>query len=304
MKAVEIAAYGGNDVIELVEVDRGAPGAGEVLVKIHAAGVNPIDFKIRDGAGQRLGMTLPIRLGGEIAGTVEQLGDGADAFQRGEAVYGMIHTGAFAEYAVVRAASLATKPSNLDFPAAAGVALAGLTAWQALFDVASLKSGDRLFITNGSGGVGSMAVQFAKAHGAHVTAMGSPRNEDYVRSLGADAYIDHTKERFEDMVANCDLVFDTVGGEVFERAIMLLRPGGFIVTSVAFPGEQHSVDGIGMGRVMCTANAAQLGKIRHLIEAGKVTPRIATTFPLERAAAALELQQMGVDGKIILTMRG
>lgn len=302
MKAVEIAEYGGSEVVQLREVEREAPGPGEVLVKIHAAGVNPIDFKIRDGAGQRLGMTLPIRLGGEIAGTVEQHGKGVDAFQRGEAVYGMIQTVAFAEYAVVPAAKLAIKPSNLDFTAAAGVPLAGLTAWQALFDVATLRRGDRLFITNGSGGVGSLAVQFAKAHGAHVVAMGSTRNESYVRSLGADGYVDHTKERFEDIVADCDVVFDTVGGEVFERAIKVVRPEGFIVTSVAFPDEKHAVDGIGMGRVMCTADAAQLGRIRGLIEAGKVAPRIAEILPLDRAAEALERQQEGVDGKIIIAM--
>ena len=154
MKAVVIDGYGNNDVVRHADVDRPEPRAGEVLVRVHAAGVNPVDWKIRGGAGQRMGMTLPIRLGGEIAGTVEELGDGVRSFEVGDAVYGIIKSGGFAEYAVAPAADMARKPASLDHIQAAAVPLGALTGWQAMFDVAGLGSGQRLLVTNGSGGVG------------------------------------------------------------------------------------------------------------------------------------------------------
>lgn len=173
MKAVIINSYGDNSIVNVIEVSRPAPSAGEVLVKVHAAGVNPIDWTIRSGAGQRMGMVLPIRLGGEIAGTIEQVGDGVDQFVVGDAVFGIIGNGAFAEYAIAPAADLVRKPTNLSHVQTAAVALGALTAWQAMFDLAKLTAGQRLLITNSSGGVGSLAVQLAKAAGAYVTAMAS-----------------------------------------------------------------------------------------------------------------------------------
>ncbi len=161
MKAVIINEYGDNAVVRYTDVDRPEPKASEVLVKVHAAGVNPVDWKIRSGAGQRMGMTLPIHLGGEIAGTVEKLGDGVEGFAEGEAVYGIINAGGFAEYAIAKATDLVSKPANIDFIHAAGVPLGALTAWQAMFDLAKLAGGQRLLITNSSGGVGSLAVQIS-----------------------------------------------------------------------------------------------------------------------------------------------
>ena len=165
MKAIVIDAYGDNGVVQLREVERPRPGAGEVLVRIQAAGVNPVDWKIRSGAGQRMGMTLPIGLGGEIAGLVEELGEDVAAFEPGDAVFGIIKSGGFADYAVAPAADLARKPDSLDPIHAAAVPLGGLTAWQAMFDTAHLAAGQRVLITNSSGGVGSLAVQIAKARG-------------------------------------------------------------------------------------------------------------------------------------------
>ena len=163
MKAAIINEYGNNDVVHIVDIERPEPKANELLIKVHAAGVNPVDWKIRNGAGQRLGMTLPIHLGGELVGTVEKLGEGVSGFEPGDAVFGMAHSGTFAEYATVKAADMARKPSNLDFVQAAALPLAGTTAWQAIFDKAGLAAGQRLLVTNSSGGVGSLAVQFAKA---------------------------------------------------------------------------------------------------------------------------------------------
>ena len=301
MKAVVINEYGDNSVVQYADVDRPEPQAGEVLVKVHAAGVNPVDWKIRGGAGQRMGLILPIHLGGEIAGTVEQLGEGVSGLEESDAVYGIIKTGGFAEYAVAPAADMARKPANLDFVHAAAIPLGALTAWQAMFDVAKLASGQRLLVTNSSGGVGSLAVQLAKARRTHVTAMASGRNEQYVRGLGADEFIDYTKQPFEQVARNMDVVFDTVGGDTFQQAFGTLRKGGFLVTSVAFPKDEAQQHGVGVGRVMCKPNAGQLASIRELVEAGKLKAHVATILPLADVKQAFELSEGGrTRGKIIL----
>ncbi|WP_110685671.1 NADP-dependent oxidoreductase [Salinicola aestuarinus] len=301
MKSVVIDEYGDNDVIQIADIDCPKPDSGEVLVKIHAAGVNPVDWKIRNGAGQRMGMTLPIHLGGEIAGTVAAIGEGVTGFFEGDAVFGIIGTGGFAEYARCNASLLARKPSTLDFVSSAALPLGALTAWQAMFDVAGLVEGQRLFITNGSGGVGSLAIQIAKARGVHVTAMASSKNEKYVRSLGADVFVDHTKQPFENVVANSDIVFDTVGGEVFQRAFKTVKKGGFVVTIVAFLDGEGEHDGIHSARATCKPNAAQLGSIVDLVEVGKLEPRIESVFPFMEVKAALEHLESGrASGKVVL----
>ena len=305
MKAVVINEYGSNDVVEHADVDRPGPGPGQVLVKVHAAGVNPVDWKIRGGLGQRLGMSLPIRLGGEIAGTIEKLGDGVGAFQVGDAVYGIIPSGGFAEYAVAKAGDLAHKPANLDFIQSAAIPLGALTAWQAMFDLAKLSSGQRLLITNSSGGVGSLAVQLAKAMGAHVTAVGSAPNEDYVRSLGADAFIDYKRQPFEDVAHDMDVVFDTVGADTFDRAFLTLKKAGFLVTAVAFPKDEATRYGVGVSRVYCKPNAGQLVSIRELAEAGKLKAHVATVLPLSGIRTAFDLSESGrIRGKIVLDVTG
>jgi NADPH:quinone reductase-like Zn-dependent oxidoreductase len=303
MKAVVINSYGDNSVVQLVEVGRPKPRAGEVLVKVHAAGVNPIDWKIRSGAGQRMGMVLPIHLGGEIAGTIDQVGNSVDQFVVGDAVYGIIASGAFAEYAIAPASDLARKPANLDFSEAAAVPLGALTAWQAMFDVAKLTSGQRLLITNSSGGVGSLAVQLAKAAGAHVTAVASARNEDYVRRLGADDFIDYTRQLLETAAHEMDVVFDTVGGETFQRAFSTLRKGGFLVTAVAFPKDEGTLHNVGVGRVFCKPNVGQLATITGYVEARKLVAHVGAVFPLNDIMEALDLSERGhTRGKIVLRL--
>lgn len=301
MKAVVIDEYGNNDVVQIKDVIRPEPKPGEVLVKIRAAGVNPVDWKIRNGAGQRLGMTLPIHMGGELVGTIEQIGADVSAFQPGEAIFGMVHTGAFAEYAVAKAANLVRTPSNLDFVQAAALPLAGSTAWQAIFDEAGLTAGQRLLITNSSGGVGSLAVQFAKARGAHVTAIASARNEEFVRSLGADEFIDYNSQPFQEAVHDMDVVFDTVGGETFQRAFGTLKKGGFMVTVVAFPKNEGESFGVRVTRSFTLPSAKNLTAIRDLVEAGAVKPHIDKVFPFEEIKQALALSESGrARGKIVL----
>jgi len=305
MKAVVINAYGTNDVVNYTDVERAVPRAGEVLIKVCAAGINPVDCKIRGGLGQRLGLSLPIHLGGEIAGTIEELGDDVSRFKVGDAVYGIIPTGGFAEYAIARADDMAHKPVNLDFIHAAALPLGALTAWQAMFDLANLSKGQRLLITNSSGGVGSLAVQLAKAMGSHVTAMGSAPNEAYVRGLGADDFIDYRQQRFEDVAHDMDVVFDTVGGDTFDRAFLTLKRGGFLVTAVAFPKGEASLFGVGVARVYCKPNAGQLASIRDLADAGKLKAHVATVLPLASIKEAFDLSERGrTRGKIVVHVAG
>ena len=301
MKAIIINEYGDNHVVQLVDAVRPEPKAGQLLVKVHAAGVNPLDWKIRDGAGQRMGMTLPIGLGSEIAGTVEQLGEGVSDLKVGDAVFGIIRSGGFAEYAIATAGEMALKPANLDFIEAAAVPLGALTAWQAMFGLAGLKPGQRLFITNGSGGVGALAVQIAKSIGAHVTAMASSANEAYVRGLGADVFVGHDRQLFEDVVREMDVVFDTVGGDIFQRAFATIRNGGFMVTAVAFPQNEARQHGVGVARVLCKADAAQLAAIRTLVEAGQIRAKVGAVLPLGQIREALALVRAGsTRGKVVL----
>ena len=303
MKAVVISQYGSNDVVQRVDIDRPQPGAGEILLRVQAAGVNPVDWKIRDGMGERLGLSLPIHLGGELVGIVEDLGAGVDGFQTGDMVYGMVRSGAFAEFAVAKAADMVRTPANLGALEAAALPLAGSTAWQALFDEAKLTAGQRLLVTNSSGGVGSLAVQFAKAKGAHVTALASTRNEAFVRMLGADTVVDYTRERFESVVSDMDVVLDTVGGETFHRAFRTLRPKGLMVTVVAFPSDEAERFDVQVIRTFTTPSGPNLGTLTDLVEAGTATPHVEAVFPLSDIRQALALSGAGrVRGKIVLSV--
>jgi NADPH:quinone reductase-like Zn-dependent oxidoreductase len=302
MQAVIINAYGNEDVVELTEVERPQPKTHEILVKVHAAGVNPVDWKIRNGAGERFGMQLPIRLGWEIAGTVAEIGSEATGFNQGDAVYGIIAYGGFAEYAIAQINDLALKPPSLEFEHAAAVPLGALTAWQAMIDIAHLTSGQRILITGASGGVGSLAIQLAKAVGAHVIGVASGRNEAFVKALGADEFVDYTQGDFADVIRDVDVVFDAVGGDTFERSLRTLKRGGFLVTAVAFPTADVGQElGLQVARVHCKPNAHELREISTLVEAGKLNAHVATVLPLAEVKQAFRLSETGrTRGKIVL----
>ncbi|MEH1832881.1 MAG: NADP-dependent oxidoreductase [Nostoc sp.] len=302
MKAIVINEYGNEDVVNYTDIERPEPTANEVLVKVHVAGVNPVDWKIRNGAGERLGLKLPIMLGGEIAGTVEKIGGDVRDFKEGDAVYGIITSGGFAEYAIAKKGDIVPKPQSLDFQNAAAIPLGALTAWQAIFDLANLTSGQRIFITGASGGVGSLAVQLAKAKDTYVIGMASGRNEDFVRNLGVDEFVDYTKQNFEDVVKDVDVVFDTVGGDTFERAFQTLKKGGFLVTSVEFPSEEKAREfGIKTARVFCKPNAEELTAISKLVDEGRLKAHVSTVLPLAEVKKALQLSEGGrTRGKIVL----
>lgn len=302
MKAVVINEYGNNDVIHLVDATIPQPGAREVLVKVKTAGVNPVDWRIRSGAGTRFGLTLPIALGSEIAGTIEKLGDEVTGFTIGDAVYGKIRTGGFAEYAIAREDEVAHKPQRLDFIHAAAIPLAALTAWQGMFDLANLTSGQRILITGASGGVGSLAVQLAKAKGAYVIGTASGHNGNFVKQLGVDEFVDYTRQDFATVVHNVDVVFDTVGGETYQHAFKTLKTGGYFVTAVEFPTEeQRNTYGDRLARVFCKSDPEDLAAISALVDNNQLIPHIANVLPLSEIKQALDLSETRrTRGKIVL----
>ncbi len=305
MKAIVINEYGNEDVLSYVHVERPEPKVGEILVKVHAAAVNPADWKIRDGAGERLGLKLPLILGGDIAGTVEEVGIGVEDFKKGDAVYGITVSslsGGYAEYALAGVDTIALKPDSLDFEKAASIPIAALTAWQAMFDVAHLSSGQKILITGASGGVGSMAVQLAKAKGAIVIGMASGKNEQFVRELGADEFVDYTRQPFEEVVKGVDVVFDTFGNDTLERAFQTLKKGGFLVSAVETPSEEKARElCVESSWLFCQPSAQQLAEINCLIDEGKLNIYIETVLPLPEVKKAHQLSQSGrTRGKIVL----
>ena len=224
------------------------PKADDVLVKVHAAAVNPADWNIREGMGEKFGFELPLILGGDIAGTVEEIGGDVEKFKKGDAVYGITVSDLRRLLRMFRSRTGRCAPQtteSLDFAAAAAIPIAALTAYQAIFDNANLIGGQRILITGASGGVGSMAVQLAKSKGAFVIGTASGKNEQFVRNLGADEYVDYTTTKFEEVVKDVDVVFDTVGGNTLERAFQTLKKGGFLVSSAETPsGEKAKEFGV------------------------------------------------------------
>jgi len=308
MKAVRIERYGNEDVLELAEVERPTPGDNELLVKVRAAAVNPVDWKIRDGLGDIFGLKPPLILGCEVAGTVEAVGrpirTGLKDFVAGDEVYGYLgaYSGGYAQYVTAPANEFVRKPKHIDFDTAASVPVAALTAWQGIFDHGELARGQRILITGASGAVGSMAVQLAKNKGAYVIGTGSGRNQEFVRKLGADTFVDYKKTKFEDKVNALDLVFDTVGGDTQERAFQTLKRGGVLVSTVSPPSaEKAKKFGVTVAMVAVRPNPDQLREINRLLETGKLKMRIATVLPLAQVKKAHQISASGhADGKIIL----
>ena len=302
MKAIQIHEYGDEDVLHYTDVERLEPKADEILVKIHAAAVNPVDWKIRDGKGENFGMTLPLIPGADFAGTIAEIGADIKKFRKDEAVYGKILLGCYAEYVIVKENELGRMPGNLDFKNAASLPMGALTAWQAIFETAKLMSDQKILIHGASGGVGSNAVQLAKAKGAYVIASASGQNELFVKHLGADEFIDYRSINFEDVVKDVDVVFDTVGGDTLDRSFQVLKKGGFLVSLIDEPSKElaqkHEV---AVKYISSKPNPEQLDEITNLVEAGKLRTFVAYVFPLSDAKKAQKLSKEGHDtGKIIL----
>jgi NADPH:quinone reductase-like Zn-dependent oxidoreductase len=305
MKAIRIHAYGGVENLHYDDVLRPEPQAGQVLVRVYAAGVNPIDWKIREGYfKQMFDLPLPVIIGEDIAGVVAAVGSGVTTLHPGQDVYGIADlqlSGAYAEYALCYAEAIAPMPHTLDYIHAAAVPLAAMTAWQALFDTADLHSGQTLLIHGGAGGVGGYAIQLAKLKGARVIATAAVEHLDYIKNLGADLVIDYHAQPFEQQVKDVAVVLDLVGGETQARSWQVIRHGGILVSTVGVPasGIPEGIRAIGMA--LNPKAERQLQQIAQLIDAHQIEATVEKTFELEAAAAAQEFSQHGHPyGKLVL----
>jgi NADPH:quinone reductase-like Zn-dependent oxidoreductase len=305
MRAVTISKYGDQSVLTYGDIERPKPKPDEILVHNRAVAVNPVDWKIRNGLGEMFGLHLPIVLGCEIAGTIEEIGSAVHDFRSGDPAYGYVslqRNGGYAEYTIAKPDEIAPKPESLDFDDAASVPVGALTSWQAIFDTANLRAGQKILITGASGGVGSMAVQLAKAKGAFVIATASGKNEEFVRSLGADEFVDYTRVKFQERVREVDVVFDTVGGETLDRAFETLLRGGYLVTTVMPPSSEKAENyGVHATMIGVQPSSKQLREINQLIAEGKLKTHVAVVLPLSEVRKAHQLSESGrTRGKIIL----
>lgn len=306
MKAIRIHEFGGPEVLKYEDAPNPSPAKDEVVIKIHASGVNPVDCKIRAGLAQgKFPVELPLIPGWDVSGEIEEVGSDVLNFRKGDEVYSRpdpTRNGTYAEYVVVKADQVNSKPKSLDHDKAAAVPLAGLTAWQGLFEHGDLKADQKVLIHAASGGVGTFAVQFAKWKGAFVIGTASEENIDFLYDLGADEVIDYKTEKFEDKVKDVDLVFDLVGGETQKRSLSVIREGGRLVTTVQ-PGNQEEAKekNIQIIGYMAKSYPADLQQIADLIDSGKIKPIVTEILPLKEAAKAQEMiDSHHTRGKIVL----
>ena len=311
MKAVQIKTYGGNEVLEVQEnAPKPIPKKGQTLVEVHAAGVNPVDWKIRAGYLKDMAeLKFPATLGGDFAGVVTEVGENVSDFQIGDEVYGSALTfnggsGSFAEFAAAKITTISRKPARVNFVEAAALPLVGSSAIQALEEHIKLQSGQKILIHGGVGGIGMVAIQLAKTIGAYVATTVSTDDKEYVKQLGAQEIIDYKKQKFEELLKEYDAVFDTVGGETTSKSFGVLKKGGVLVSMVGMPDQklaiQYGVAAIGQ---MTNTNTTHLKRLAELVDDGKIKVHIDKTFTLEQASLAFEYQEkVHPRGKIVFTI--
>jgi NADPH:quinone reductase-like Zn-dependent oxidoreductase len=299
MQAVMVHETGGPDVLQIVELDPPSPDEGEVLIRVRAASVNPIDWKYRRGIAQK---PLPAVLGNDVSGTVEE--SRAEGYAEGDDVFGMAASGGYAELATTSAAVIAKKPPGVTHEQAAAIPVAGLTAWQALFDRAGLESGQTVLIAGAAGGVGHFGVQFAKRAGARVIGTGSTHNREFVLGLGADDYVDYTRQDVGEAVSGVDVAFDTVGGETTGSLVPTVREGGILVTIAAAPPEDAARErGFRAELLVTSPTSEQLARVAELVAGGDVHVELSEVLPISEVRRAHELSESGhTRGKIVLTL--
>ena len=306
MKAVRIHAYGDRSVLQFEDAPKPEVRPDEALVRIVAAAVNPIDWKIRQGHLKAfVPYVFPLTLGWDFSGVIEALGSQVSSFAVGDAVFSrpdVRRDGSYAEYIAVRAVELARKPKTISHVEAASIPLVGITAWESIVAVGALAAGQTALIHAASGGVGSLAVQIAKWRGAHVIATTSKANVELVRSLGADQVIDYRNERFAEKVKDVDLVIDTIGGEVQASSWSVLRRGGILVSTVSVPSvERAAALGVRSAHIFIGPDAAVLDQLAGLVDSGKLRTLIGGEFALRNIADAHALSESGrTVGKIVL----
>jgi len=309
MRAAQIKSYGGVEVIEINEnAPAPVPTENQILVEVYAAGVNPVDWKIREGfLKEMIPLNFPATLGGDFAGKVSALGEGVVDFQIGDEVFGQastMHGGSFAEFAIASTSSASSKPKNTDYTTAAALPLAGVSAVQAVIDHINLASGQKILIHGGAGGIGSMAIQIAKNLGAFVATTVSANDVDYAKKMGADSVIDYKSQKFEDVVKDFDAVFDTAGGDNPKRSVSIIKKGGILVSMAGGVDEElaktHGITAISQ---MTQITKARLEKLSEFIDSG-VKVNVEKIFPLSEAAQALDyLKNTPPKGKIVLKIK-
>ncbi|MGW1994970.1 NADP-dependent oxidoreductase [Embleya sp. NPDC001921] len=311
MRAIRHDVTGGPEVLRLVEVERPEPGPTEVLVRVHAAGVNPIDWKTRTSGGF-VHQEPPYTVGYDVAGVVEAVGLGVTSLAPGDDVYGMARfphpAGAYAEYVTAPSRHFARRPNGLDHTQAAALPLAALTAWQALVDTANVSSSQRVLVHGAAGGVGHLAAQIALARGAYVIGTASAGKHEFLRGLGVAETVDYTSVDFAEVVRDVDVVLDTVGGDYPLRSLRTLREGGTLVSilppAADFPYEQAQAAGVRAVFVLVEPDLAALREITELVESGRLRVEVSAVLPLEDAAKAHEIGELGrTTGKIVLSVR-
>ncbi|MFD9901530.1 NADP-dependent oxidoreductase [Mesorhizobium sp. NPDC059025] len=306
MRAIVQTSVGGPEVLTIGDHPTPEPTKGEVLVRVHAAGINPVDAAVRSGAYPLLGEP-PFTVGWDIAGVVEKLGPDATGFAVGDEVFGMPlfprEAAAYAEFVAAPANELVLKPKAIDHIHAGALPLAGLTAWQGLVGAAQIGAGQRVLVQAAAGGVGHLAVQIAKARGAYVVATTSSSKLDFVRGLGADEVIDYTATRFSDVVSAIDTVLEPIGGENAEQALKVLKDGGTLVSLLGISDKAKAEArkrGIRHEHISVVPDQAGLGELAKLIDAGKLIVHVSRTFPLEQAGEAHAFLATKPTGKIAL----
>jgi len=307
MRALVTHEWGDPEQMRLEQVPRPKAGDGELLVRVEAAGINPVDWKTRRSGGLMAsrGVAPPVILGWDISGVVEAVGAGVEGFSVGDEVFGLPLfpkvAGGYAEYVAAPAADLAHKPSNITHVEAASLPLAALTAVQAM-ETAELAAGQLILVHAAAGGVGSLAVQIAKARGARVAGTASTSNQDTLRELGVDLPIDYTTTQFEDVVQDADVVLECMGGETRQRSWGVLRKGGIMVSILGpLPQEDADAHGVRGTNILVHPSGAQMAEIADLVASGALRPIVQEVFPFARAAEAHRASETGhVRGKLVL----
>jgi alcohol dehydrogenase len=310
MKSTQIKRYGGSEVVEINQSTPALndPSAGKVLVTVIAAGVNPADWKVREGYFQQMTpLQFPSTLGMDFSGVIEKVGEGVSGFKQDDQVYGDAAairggSGAFAEMALANEDSIAHKPKTLSHEEAAGLPLVGVSAWQALVETIGLSGGQKILIHGGAGGIGSIAIQLAKHNGAYVATTVSTNDKEFVQQLGANEAIDYKTQTFEDLLHDYDAVFDTVGGETYTRSFNVLKKGGIIVSMLEQPSQElmHRF-GVKATHQFTKVNRERLTKLAQWVDQNNIHVNIDRTFPLDEAGKALDYQRdVHPRGKVVL----
>jgi len=305
MKAVRFHEYGGPEVLKYEDAPKPEPAPGELLIRVHATSVNPVDWKVREGHMKgMMNYTLPLIPGWDVSGVVEAAGPGT-ATKPGAEVYSkpdLSRNGTYAEYVVAKESEVAAKPKSIDHITAASIPLAGLTAYQALYDAANLSAGQKLLIHGAAGGVGTFAIQLAKLRGAYIIATASKTNHDFLKALGANECIDYNSTKFEDVVRDADVILDTITGETMERSWACLRKNGILISILEPPKpEKAAAHGVRCHHTFVQSSGAELAELAKLVDSGKLKPVIEKVYPLSEARAAQESNAQGhTRGKIVL----